>query len=286
MSGPVHGRRVFPLRVVAMPKLLLRALPWVLGAVALKAIFEIADVHPLQLNPLLSGLVAANVFLLGFLLAGTLSDYKEAEKLPGDIAASLETICDEALLLHQEQGTPEAAKVIAQCADVATNIRRWIMQETGVKTVLKAIRAFNPIFLVFTPLIQPGYTTRLKVEQANIRRIVIRMDTIRSTTFVNAGYAIAELTGVLLIAGLVLTELAAKTVESLFFVGVITLLLTYVFLLIRDLDNPFAYPDGREGAADVSLTPLLAAEQRLHDEYEALLDAPRPIRRVEADAPA
>src|SRR3954452_13406754 len=145
MSGPVHGRRVFPLRVVAMPKLMLRALPWVLGAVALKAIFEIADLHPLSLNPLLSGLVAANVFLLGFLLAGTLADYKEAEKLPGELAASLETIVDEALLVHQEKGVPEAADCIALCAEVAADIRRTITHEAGFKHVLRSLRAFNPI---------------------------------------------------------------------------------------------------------------------------------------------
>ena len=267
---------MFPLRIVAMPQLMLRALPWVGGAVALKAIFEIADVHPLDLNPLLSGLVAANVFLLGFLLAGTLADYKEAERLPGELAASLETICDEALLVHQEHGIPEAEECVALCAGVAADIRRTIMREAGIKHVLRSIRAFNPIFLVFTPLIQPGYTTRLKVEQANIRKTVIRIETIRSTTFVNAGYAIAELTGVLLIAGLLLTKVADKTIESLFFVGVITLLLTYVFHLIRDLDNPFAYPNGREGAADVSLTPLMAAEQRLHEAHRQLLATPRP----------
>src|SRR5690349_24410620 len=100
MSGTHQGRRVLPLRVVAMPKLMLRALPFVVGAVALKGICLALDFHPLDLNPLLSGLVAANVFLLGFLLAGTLADYKEAEKLPGEIAASLETICDEALLVQ------------------------------------------------------------------------------------------------------------------------------------------------------------------------------------------
>ena len=259
-----------------MPDLIAKALPYVAAAVALKAIFEIADIHPLALNPLLSGLVAANVFLLGFLLAGTLADYKEAEKLPGDIAASLETICDEALLLHQEKGTPEAQECVALCADVAGEIRRWICHETGFKTVLKSIREFNPLFLVFSPLIQAGFTTRLKIEQANIRKIAIRIDTIRNTTFVNAGYAIAELTGVLLIVGLLLTEVADKTLESLFFVGVITLLLTYVFLLIRDLDNPFAYPNGREGAADVSLTAIMAAEQRIHTEYRKLSSAPRP----------
>lgn len=271
MSGTAPAPRRFAhLRILAMPKLLARALPYIVVAVGVKAIFEAADVHPLDLNPLLSGLVAANVFLLGFLLAGTLADYKEAEKLPGELAGALETICDEALLVHTEKGVPEGAACVKQCADVAAAIRSYIVKEADVSAPLDAIRGFNPLFLVFSPLIQPGFTTRLKGEQAGIRRVVLRIDTIRSTTFVNAGYAIAELTGVLLILGLELTRVADKTVESLFFVGVITLLLTYVFLLIRDLDNPFAYPNGVEGAADVSLGPLAAAEARLRAEYDAL----------------
>src|SRR3954462_10166540 len=119
MSRPDHVRRVVPLRILAMPDLMLRALPWVAGVVILKAFFEAAGIHPLDLNPLLSGLVAANVFLLGFLLAGTLGDYKEAEKLPGELAGALETICDEALLVHTEKGLPEGAACVGHCADVA-----------------------------------------------------------------------------------------------------------------------------------------------------------------------
>jgi hypothetical protein len=269
MTDPVQ-RRFAHLRVLAMPKLLARALPFIVVAVGVKAILEAADIHPLDLNPLLSGLVAANVFLLGFLLAGTLGDYKEAEKLPGELSASLETICDEALLVHTELGIPEGAACIALCADVAASIRSYIVKETDVTPVLETLRAFNPIFLVFSPKIQAGFTTRLKIEQSGMRRIVLRIDTIRRTTFVNAGYAIAELTGVLLIAGMELTNVADKVVESLFFVGVISLLLTYVFLLIRDLDNPFAYPNGQAGAADVSLFPLEEAEARLRAEYAAI----------------
>jgi len=43
--------------------------------------------------------------------------------------------------------------------------------------------------------------------------------------------------------------------ESLFFTGVIVFLLTFLILLIRDLDNPFGHYQGNS-AEDVSLKPL------------------------------
>lgn len=43
--------------------------------------------------------------------------------------------------------------------------------------------------------------------------------------------------------------------ESLFFVGVISFLMVFLNLLIRDLDNPFGYSEG-DSVEDVSLKPL------------------------------
>jgi hypothetical protein len=43
-------------------------------------------------NPLVTSLVASTVFLLGFLLNGVLGDFKESEKLPGEMATNLETL--------------------------------------------------------------------------------------------------------------------------------------------------------------------------------------------------
>ena len=46
----------------------------------------------LSANALLSALVASTVFLLGFLLNGVLTDFKESEKIPGEIATALESL--------------------------------------------------------------------------------------------------------------------------------------------------------------------------------------------------
>ena len=59
------------------------------GFVLLKALVHQLGLDVLELSPLLSSLVAATVFLLGFLLNGVLSDYKESEKLPGELSTSL-----------------------------------------------------------------------------------------------------------------------------------------------------------------------------------------------------
>ena len=65
---------------------------------------------------------------------------------------------------------------------------------------------------------------------------------------------VAETVTLLLIGGLILSKID-PFYESLFFVGVITFLLAFLNLLIRDLDNPFGYYEG-DSAEDVSLKPL------------------------------
>ena len=50
--------------------------------------------------------------------------------------------------------------------------------------------------------------------------------------------------------------------ESMFIVGVIIFLLSYLILLIRDLENPFGYYD-EHSTADVSLKPLEATIARM-----------------------
>lgn len=252
-----------------LPRLAWTALPIALGVVLVKLVFELTDAHPLRPNPLLSGVVAATVFLLGFLLAGTMSDYKESERLPGDIAASLETIADECLIAHETPGTPAAAECVALLRDLAHGIVGWVHHRSTLDDVFAALRALNGPFATLSPLLQAGFVTRLKTEQANVRRMVLRIDTIRTTSFVAAGYTITELTGALLIVALILSDLG-KRPEALFFTGMITLLLTYMFLLIRDLDDPFRYGAGVEGAADVSLTPLTASAARLAELHASM----------------
>lgn len=253
----------------ANPRLLLRALPWALGIMLLKALADMADVQWLELSPLLAGAIAAEVFILGFLLSGTAGDFKEAERLPGEVTASLETIADECLIIHEDLGMPEAKACLVRLANLSYSIRMWLLLDSGLYDVMADIRGLNQPFRVFAPAIQAGFTSRLKSEQSTIRKLVLRMDTMRRTSYVAAGYLMAEIVGILLIAVMVVSDLgpAGPTVSL---IGLISYLLIYLFMLIRDLDNPFEYPHGEPGAADVDLTVLERQEQDLRALIAAL----------------
>lgn len=255
------------------PRLLLGALPWAAAVVILKLVADIRDAQVLELSPLLAGAIAAEVFILGFLLAGTAGDFKEAEKLPGEVASSLETIADECLICYEDLKMPEAKACLAQLIEVSQSIRMWLMQDRGFDDVMSDIRALNGPFRVMAPAIQAGFTTRLKSEQATIRKLVIRMDTMRRTSYVAAGYLIAEVTAFLLMGVLILTDLGARA-PTLYLVGLIAYLLVYLVGLIRDLDNPFEYRNGKPGAADVNLDVLERNEDRLRALIGALDPAP------------
>jgi hypothetical protein len=249
-------------------RLVIRAAPAVAVAVLAKLLVDQLGWDTVELNPLYSGLVAANVFLLGFLLAGTLADYKESEKLPGELAARTETIADECKILYRDTQAEPARKCLEHLGKLAMSLGGWLRGKTDVHAPLARIEELNRYFLEFQPLTQPNFIVRLKQEQSALRLLTIRINTIKQTSFVGAGYLIAEITSVLLMLGLLIADVAVLGAE-LFLLGFVAFLLTYMILLIKDMDDPFDYDqDERVGAAEVSLAPLDYLERRMASELQ------------------
>jgi hypothetical protein len=260
--------------------LLLRAGAAVVLVTGVKVVAHVLGWEVLALNPLFTGIVAANVFLMGFLLSGVLSDFKESERLPGELAAILETLIDEALILHERSRNPAAMRFVACVVELGRTIHAWFFGKVKTRAVLDLLTDLNLHFAVFEPLTQPNFITRMKQEQHALRRILIRIQTIRETSFISSGYVIAEVTTALLAIGLILSDIQ-PFYESLFVVGLIIFLLTFLIMLIRDLDNPFGYYE-ESSAEDVSLHPLedfIARMQALVAEDDAYAGDP-----VEAQA--
>ena len=93
-------------------RLLLRVSAVVGGVVGAKLVVHFLGWEVISINPLFSGIVAANIFLMGFLLSGVLSDYKESERLPGELGACLENLAQEVSRIRDgEVRTPTSAPV-------------------------------------------------------------------------------------------------------------------------------------------------------------------------------
>ena len=245
-----------------------KVFPVVLLIIILKLLAHQFNLEFISLNPLFTGIVTANIFLLGFLIAGVLSDYKESEKLPGDLANSIETIIDECLIIHKNKKAKPALECLGHTLDVTGSIIDWFHKKERTRALMDKLSNFNDFFLAFESLTQANFIARLKQEQSAIRRILIRIHTIRETSFVTSGYAIAEAIAVILAIGLIFVRID-PFYEALFFVGAITFLQIYMILLIKDLDNPFEYSDG--GPDEISLKPLEDLKLRIEEKIKSTM---------------
>ena len=235
-------------------QLVLRVILIVGIVIVLKLIAHWFGWEIISLNPLFSGIVAANVFLMGFLLSGVLNDYKESERLPGELVTHIESIVEEAVTIYKSKNASVGKECVAYLYQLTVSMKNWFYKKERTRDIMEKISGLSDMFVAFEPLIQANFIARLKQEQTNIRRIVIRIHTVRETSFVSSGYMIAEITTVFLTLGLIFSKID-PFYESLFFVGVITFLLTFLIVLIRDLDNPFGYYES-DSTEDVSLKPL------------------------------
>jgi predicted membrane chloride channel (bestrophin family) len=217
----------------------------------------------ISLNPLFSGIIAANVFLMGFLLSGVLADYKESERLPGELATSLEAMADEAATVYEFKKADVAKQLLDSLLSLSVSIKDWFHKKEQTRRVMATLGKLNHFLFGLEGLTQANFIARLKQEQSNIRRMLIRIHTIRETSFIRSGYIIADTTTLLLLIGLVLSKIE-PFVESLFFVGVITFLMRFLGLLIKDCDNPFGHYDGGS-VEDVSLKPIDDVIARLQE---------------------
>jgi hypothetical protein len=246
--------------------LTIRIMPLVASIILLKYAIYRLQLDFLTANPLLPSLVAAAVFLMGFLISGVLSDYKESEKLPGELSASLETIADEAEIIYKNKKAAVALDFLTHLHEFAGLLIKWLYQQEHTSTVIEKIREFNDYYLAFEPLAQATFIGRMKQEQHNMRKIIFRIRTIRDTSFIPSGYAIAEGIAALLLVALLFTKLD-PFYESMFFAVPITYLFIYMLALIGDLDNPFEYNTKGETSGEVSLKELHDVEQRLNERF-------------------
>jgi hypothetical protein len=241
-------------RIPKEHRIFYRVLPLLALLVAAKLLLHRFDLEVLSSNAIFSGLIGANVFLMGFLLSGVLSDFKESERLPGEVAAILATLADEMQSVHQRTGSPLALAALEHVRTLGSGIYGWLHKRERSAMVMAQIAGLNEHFRTVEPLTQANFIARLKQEQSALRKLIIRIHTIRETDFISSGYFIAGSTTTLLLVGLAFARIE-PFYESIFFVVVVGYLLLFLLLLIRDLDNPFGYYQ-HASSEDVSLKPL------------------------------
>lgn len=252
-------------RLIQKWSIALKILPLIILVAALKFGTHKLGFEVMELNALFSSLVAGTIFLIGFLISGVLSDYKESEKLPSELAAVLRNLYDDTLTVHKGKNSVAAKEFIGFQRDFIGSLKDWFYKRIKIKVVLDKLSSMNDYFIALDKEgIQANYIIKMKNEQNNIRRMIMRIDTIRDTEFVGSAYAIVEAMGFLTVFGLLIMRIE-PFYASLFLTLLITFLISYMFLLIKDLDNPFDYVANGETGTEISLKPIYDFEKIILD---------------------
>jgi len=213
-----------------------------------------------EVSPLLS----AVALIVGFMLAGVLSDYKESEKIPGEMATTLETIgdtVDTVVVLAKET---DISKLKPKFRALVSTVEDWLLNRISVQKCYAELGEFTALVHAMHPAAGMTYTIRALGEIHNLRRLITRVDVISRTSFVAVGYALLDLLVGSTIVLLLISNYKSPTSEY-FLIALFSLVYIYMVRLIRDLDEPFRYSSGKvpAGSAEANPFPLTEFRERL-----------------------
>jgi hypothetical protein len=125
-----------------------------------QAVLYELGVEGMSLSPLASSIVAGGVFVMGLVIAGTLSDYKDAERSPTDLAAGLYAILRECESMNTVWAKPDLATLRQRLTLIVLTLRADI-NVGNTRTCQAAIEDLSQSFLelesdVLLPLPAPA----------------------------------------------------------------------------------------------------------------------------------
>ena len=204
----------------------------------------------ITLSPLYTSIVAGGIFVIGLIVAGTLADYKESEKMPAEIAAALANIHEDASAMKETNEEFDLIRLRKALANVVTAFKEDLGDGNSRKC-LAAINDLTPSFVALDRLgVPPPYVMRLRQEQGAIRRGVLRIYHIQDTEFLPSAYILIETVVLLIITALVFTKVDALY-ESVVILAMIAYFFVYLVRLLKIMDTPFRVQ--RQTGDEVSL---------------------------------
>ena len=243
--------------------LFIKVIPILILIAILKFLFDKYGLEIITLNALFTSLIAGTIFLIGFVMNGVLSDYKESEKNPSEMAASLESLYDEIYILNKNKNTKLTNDFLKYYEEFLISIPLWFYKKEKTKNMLLKLQKMNEYFAELEPVMQATFLNRMKAEQSNLRKMILRVNNVRDLSFVQSAYAILETLAFFIIIGFLILKIGT-IYEDIIFTCLTSFFIIYMILLIKDLDNPFEYTKkGEKEGTVVSIKPILDLKERL-----------------------
>lgn len=238
--------------------LFLSVLPIVFVAGAFKVGIHILDweIIPRELSSFFPSILTGIVFILGFLLAGVVSDYKESEKIPNEIAGSLFALWQEADYLKAVSGINSADALLKKLTQIVPTLKNdyFVLKNDKFSKLLDSIS--DDIIEMGKEGAAPNYILRMKSEVASIKKTVNRISVIKNTDFVPAVFICIKVIAIVFLGVYCLLKVEPWW-GDLILVSIFTFVIFSILFLIKDMDDPFEYDgSGELKSGEISLAVL------------------------------
>ena len=232
-------------------KVAIETLVIVAALVAIRAVLWNLGFEGISTSPLTSSIVAGGVFVMGLVVAGTLSDYRDAERAPTDLAAGLYAILREAESFEKVWGKPDLRALRQRLITVVTALRADI-NAGNTRECQAAVEAVGESLLELEESDVPAnYVVRLRAEQAGLRKSLLRVYHIQRESFLPSAKAMITTIVAVILVLLLVTKLGGL-VESLITLAFLSFFFLYLLRLLNVIDTPFKVGQERT-EDDVSL---------------------------------
>ncbi len=215
----------------------------------------------ISINTLTSSFFAGVFFTISILFTTAMSDFKEAEKIPGELAVLMKALRNDAkLACAVGNNCPESENIVSHVEGLLRSILDNFQSNSWHKTYLD--KQFDKINADVTGLSVKNVATtvlaKMRENLTNVDRLSHRIDYIGYTEDIPGAYIVSDIA----LGAVFLIFIFSKNewgLGGLVLFGAITFVLSAIIFLIHDMDNPFEY--GRNTMADVDLSILFRLEK-------------------------
>ena len=247
-------------------QLVFKVLPLVIVAAGVKiaAHYFGWEIIPKDMTNFFPSILTGIIFILGFILAGVLSDYKESEKIPNEISISLFILWQETYIAWKNFQNPASKTLQNKLKKFVPMLKKDFFLERN-RNIFDLVDSFSDDFSELDKNVAPPLMGRLRTEQANIRKMLNRIEVIKDTDFVPSVFvSIKAITIMFLIMYCFLQTDHSTWWGGIILISMFTFIIFSIIFLISDMDDPFEYEgedDNNVKSDEISLNIL----QKFHD---------------------
>ena len=238
--------------------LLFSVLPVVIFAGTVKVLFHYLgwEIIPKELTAFFPSILTGIIFILGFLLAGVVTDYKESEKIPNEMVGSLYAIWQEAEFIKGVQNLPSVLGLLKRLKLFVPTLKEefFLKENDKLHQLLDALS--DDVILLGKEGATPNYIARMKVEITNLKKLANRITVIKTTDFIPSVFVCIEAITIIFLSVYCLLAVDPWW-GGLILVCIFTFVIFAILFLIRDMEDPFEYDgSGYSKSDEVSLEVL------------------------------